>query len=135
MLSEASREAKWIRTVLGELRITLHRASDILTDSKGAEAIAREPADHPKTKHMEVHHHFVRLLQQRKEVCIGRVHTDSNPADMLTKELPATKLGQLSSIIGIKPAESVQEGVKARRLGASGGSVGSTVLHPHGRPG
>ncbi|KAE8243175.1 hypothetical protein A4X03_0g7847 [Tilletia caries] len=111
-LSEAAREAKWLRSVLGDLSIKLSRATDILTDSKGAEAIARDPADHSKTKHIETHHHLVRQMQERKEVCVGRVHTDSNPADMLTKAVAREKLGSLSGIIKLGRGGSIREGVQ-----------------------
>ncbi|KAE8221726.1 hypothetical protein CF326_g8509 [Tilletia indica] len=110
-LSEAAREAKWIRAVLTELGVVLNRATTILTDSKGAEAISKDPAQHGKTKHIEVHHHLVRQLQERKEICVGRVHTDDNPADMLTKATGRDRLNRLSGIVKLGTDGSIQEGV------------------------
>ncbi|KAE8224268.1 hypothetical protein CF319_g2806 [Tilletia indica] len=109
-LSEAAREAKWIRAVLTELGVVLNRPSEILTDSQGAEAIAKDPAQHGKTKHIEIHHHLVRQLQERNEISVGRVHTDNNPADMLTKATPKDRLIRLSGIVRLVGKGSVQEG-------------------------
>ncbi|KAE8258539.1 hypothetical protein A4X13_0g1619 [Tilletia indica] len=120
-LSEAAREAKWIRAVLSELGVELIRPTEILTDSKGAEAIAKDPAQHGKTKHIEIHHHLVRQLQERKEISVGRVHTDSNPADMLTKAASRDRLVTFSNILGLGSGGSIQEGV-GFGLG-SGGSI------------
>ncbi|KAE8248428.1 hypothetical protein A4X03_0g6779, partial [Tilletia caries] len=111
-LSEASREAKWLRSVLTELGIKLRRATDILTDNKGAEAISKDPGQHGKTKHIEVHHHLVRKLQEMKEVLVGRVHTDSNPADMLTKVMTREKLSRLGRMVGFGDLGSAEEGVQ-----------------------
>ncbi|KAE8192250.1 hypothetical protein A4X06_0g6265 [Tilletia controversa] len=134
-LSEASREAKWLRSVLTELGIKLRRATDILTDNKGAEAISKDPGQHGKTKHIEVHHHLVRKLQEMKEVLVGRVHTDSNPADMLTKVMTREKLSRLGRMVGFGDLGSAEEGVQVgegssaekEKVNASGGSVGNRV--------
>ncbi|KAE8244094.1 hypothetical protein A4X06_0g5973 [Tilletia controversa] len=59
-LSEATREAIWAVQLLGELRIRKKGPVDMYTDNTGAEALARNPQAHQRTKHISIHHHLVR---------------------------------------------------------------------------
>ncbi|KAH7442662.1 hypothetical protein KP509_03G098000 [Ceratopteris richardii] len=53
--------------------------------------LARNPVFHAKTKHIQVKYHFIRDVLDRKSIELVKVHTDDNPADLLTKGLPAER--------------------------------------------
>ncbi|MCO5609949.1 hypothetical protein L7F22_064184 [Adiantum nelumboides] len=57
-------------------------------DSQSAIMLARNPVFHAKTKHIEVKYHFLRSVLDDKIITLVKVHTDDNPADLLTKSLP-----------------------------------------------
>ncbi|KAE8235854.1 hypothetical protein A4X06_0g9736 [Tilletia controversa] len=82
---EASREAKWLRTLTTELDLAPRRATDIYTDSSGAYSLARNPEGHNRLKHIDTHYHFVRELVASQQVSITQIGTDDNAADVFTK--------------------------------------------------
>jgi hypothetical protein len=57
-------------------------------DNSSAIQLARNPVFHARSKHIELHHHFVkeRIIQQ--EVTINYNQTTEQPADILTRALP-----------------------------------------------
>ena len=57
----------------------------ILTDSKGAEALVGNPVQRQRTKHIGVPYHYVRQLVDEGVVMFGRVASKDNTADVLTK--------------------------------------------------
>jgi hypothetical protein len=46
---------------------------------------------HTKTKHFEIHVHFVKNMVERKEIRISYVSTNNQSIDILTKALRKTK--------------------------------------------
>ena len=57
-------------------------------DNQGCIALAGNPILKPRTKHIDVHWHFVRERQSSGEVKLVYVPTEENAADILTKALP-----------------------------------------------
>jgi hypothetical protein len=56
-------------------------------DSQRAIFLAKTPAYHSKTKHIDVQYHFVRDMVEEKKVLLEKVDTLKNVADSLTKSL------------------------------------------------
>ncbi|GJR98627.1 retrovirus-related pol polyprotein from transposon TNT 1-94 [Tanacetum coccineum] len=56
---------------------------------------------HSKIKHIEVRHHFVRDIIEKGEVIVDKIHTNDNPADMLTKVLTPTKFKHCLDLVGV----------------------------------
>ncbi|GAA5919125.1 hypothetical protein JCM5296_003862 [Sporobolomyces johnsonii] len=59
-LSEASREALWLRQVLRELGYPTPRPTLIRGDNAGSLVLASHPTSHSRTKHIAIHYHFTR---------------------------------------------------------------------------
>ncbi|GKC80284.1 hypothetical protein Tco_1131058 [Tanacetum coccineum] len=57
----------------------------ILCDNKGAIEISKNPVLHSRTKHIEIHHHFLRDNVQKGNISIEKVSSEDNIADILTK--------------------------------------------------
>ncbi|KAE8231736.1 hypothetical protein CF326_g3244 [Tilletia indica] len=91
-MSEAAREAKWVRTFTTELHLAPRRATDIFTDSSGAYSLARNPEGHNRLKHVDTHHHFVRELVASQQVNVTQIGTDDNAADIFTKVTSIARL-------------------------------------------
>ena len=60
--SDASQEAVWIRYLLPEVGQQLDGPTTIHGDDMGAIALAKNPIDHMRTRHVNVSYHFVREL-------------------------------------------------------------------------
>ena len=50
-------------------------------------------------KHIEIKIHYIRDTIEKGKMLLDKVHTDDNPADMLTKSLPTPKFEHCSKFI------------------------------------
>ncbi|MCO5585560.1 hypothetical protein L7F22_039494 [Adiantum nelumboides] len=71
------------------------------TDHWSAIMLARNPVFHAKTKHIEVKYHFIRHVLEDKAIELVKVHTDDNPAHLLTKSLPAERFAYCRQMMGV----------------------------------
>jgi hypothetical protein len=88
--TQACKEAIWMKKLMEELR---HKQEKIplYCDSQSALHIARNPAFHSRTKHIDVQYHFVREVVEGGSVDFQKVHTKENPTDALTKPVNTDK--------------------------------------------
>jgi hypothetical protein len=111
-LSDGAQEAVWIKRLFSELgndtqaikmqahdqRMLeeLHRGGSlqILCDNQGSIRLAKNPIYHARTKHIEIHHHFIRERVLEGEISLDYIPTDQQPADILTKSLGKHKFEQ-----------------------------------------
>ncbi|CAB1108151.1 unnamed protein product [Ectocarpus sp. CCAP 1310/34] len=59
----------------------------VFEDNQGAIQIAHNPITNSNSKHIDVRHHFIRELVERKEISITHVPTQFQHADFLTKAI------------------------------------------------
>ncbi|SLM35631.1 gag polymerase env protein [Lasallia pustulata] len=87
--TQATKEAMWLRRLLNELVDQGEpNATIIYGDNQGALALAKNPTQHRRTKHIDIQHHFVRENQAAGEVDLRYVPTAEQLADGLIKALP-----------------------------------------------
>ena len=88
-LSDAAKEAVWIKKFVSELEVVPSIADpvELYCDNNGAIAQAKEPRSHQRSKHILRRFHLIREIVQRGDVQICRVPNDDNVADPLTKAL------------------------------------------------
>ena len=60
-------------------------------DNQSAIMLKNNPMFHVKTKHIDVKYHFIRDVLEDKHMELVKVHTDDNPADLLTKGLASER--------------------------------------------
>lgn len=101
-LTEAAKEALWIRSFLQELKHPVSEPTIIWNDNTGAIALSQDPVHHGRTKHIEIKHHFIRNLIQDRVISVQYKPTHLMPADLLTKTLPRTATVQHRQFIGLK---------------------------------
>eukprot|EP00253_Pinus_taeda_P023986 PITA_23986 len=82
--TEASKEMIWLQRFLDELG-KKQELGRLYNDSQSAIHLAKNSAFHSNTKHIELKHHFIRLVWEDGQLKLEKIHTSENPADMLTK--------------------------------------------------
>ena len=101
-LSEAGKEALWLRYVMIDLGILNPEASTLLwADNKGAIALGENPEFHRKTKHIESRWHWIRAFIERGILLVQFIPTASMAADGLTKALTPKAFRGFRSMMGM----------------------------------
>ena len=70
-------------------------------DNQISIAIARNPVFHSRTKHIDIHHHFIREAIQDGVLDLRFCPTNEMIADVLTKPLSRNRFEQLRRLMGM----------------------------------
>ncbi len=73
----------------------------IYCDNIGNILFANNPIYHAKTKHIEVHYHFIREKVLAKEIDLIHVSTKNQVVDIFTKALGTNKLKRFRKMLGV----------------------------------
>lgn len=114
-VSEATREALWLRCLLREIGFTQSGPTEINCDNKGAIRLALNPGTHQRTKHIDIRHHFIRELIDEKVISLQYIATKRQLADILTKGLPKPRHTENTRDMGIDGP--VREGTQESKKG------------------
>jgi hypothetical protein len=95
-------EAIWVKRLLKELHEEVSEPTVIYCDNLSSIKLAKNPVFHARTKHIEVHYHFVRERVLSGEVELKHVPTDRQVADIFTKALGLDKLRHFSGALGLR---------------------------------
>lgn len=103
-LSEAGREACWLKYLYDELGYTQEDPITIKGDNEGSIAMARNPQFHKRSKHVALRWHWVRDLVEENVLKIDSCRDPEQTADILTKALPRPKHQKHTSEMGLAMA-------------------------------
>nr|GEV54353.1 retrotransposon protein, putative, Ty1-copia subclass [Tanacetum cinerariifolium] len=99
-LTEAVKEAIWLRGLLEELGVELNRVT-VNCDNQGAIHLSRNHVFLERTKHINVCYHFIREVLEAKKVEVLKVNTEHNAVDALTKVVPGHKLQHCLELLSV----------------------------------
>eukprot|EP00253_Pinus_taeda_P003776 PITA_03776 len=99
--SDASKEAIWLKGLLDEIGRTQEKVN-VLCDSQSAIHLAKNPAYHSITKHIDVRYHFLRHVIDGEKVALQKVHTRENCAHIFTKPVTIEKLRWCLASLGLQ---------------------------------
>nr|GEW55777.1 retrovirus-related Pol polyprotein from transposon TNT 1-94 [Tanacetum cinerariifolium] len=99
-LTEAVKEAVWLRGLLEELGVELNTMA-VNCGNQGAIHISRDHVFHERTKNINVRYHFIREVLEAKTVKFLKVSTEHNVADALTKVVPRLKLQHCLELLNV----------------------------------
>ncbi|GJY28760.1 hypothetical protein Tco_0404527 [Tanacetum coccineum] len=99
-LTEAVKEAIWLRGLLEELGVKLNTVA-VNCDNQGAILLSRNHVFHKRTKHINVRYHFIREVLEAKTVKVLKVGNEHNAADVLTKVVPGRKLQHCLELLSV----------------------------------
>ncbi|CAL8999957.1 unnamed protein product [Prunus brigantina] len=83
-------ELLWLRRLLRDLGFGPQKPMDLYCDNKAAIAIAHNPVQHDRTKHVEVDRHFVKEKLDAKIISFPFISSEYQLADVLTKAVSTT---------------------------------------------
>ncbi|NBX97749.1 hypothetical protein EBQ81_02685, partial [bacterium] len=101
-LTQATKEAIWIRFLLTELGVFNDAAIRIKVDNQSCVALARNPEFHARTKHIDIQYHFIREKVEDNSVHLEFCPTDQMVADVFTKALPREKHVWCTNEMGVR---------------------------------
>ena len=87
----ATQESTWLRQLLKDLHQPTDYAIPLYYDSQSAIRLTENPMFHARTKHVEVHYHFIREKVLQEEIELKHVRTENQAADLFTKGLSGNK--------------------------------------------
>ncbi|GAB6025573.1 hypothetical protein CHUAL_014034 [Chamberlinius hualienensis] len=90
-LSEATKEALYLKCLLNELLDIDPGPVDLYNDNQSAGQLAKNHVFHSRTKHIDIRHHFIRDAIANGDVKVFYQPTEQMPADVLTKALNGPK--------------------------------------------
>lgn len=99
-------QAIWLRRLLKDLGQEQEGATEIFSDNKSTISMAKNPAFHGRTKHIDTRHHFIRELVATEQIVLNYCSTDEQLADVLTKALPLKKHSHFCSCFALCKFES-----------------------------
>lgn len=89
-MTNAAKEIKFLRNILEELELqAIYNGEEITLniDNQGAIKLASHNGYSPRTKHIDVRHHFIREAVENKILKLEYVASEENLADIFTKPL------------------------------------------------
>ena len=90
----AACETVWLKRILKDLGVPIKDLTPLYYDNMSNIYLARNPMFHARTKHIEVHYHFIREHILAGDVDLQHISTNLQTADIFTKALGADKLWQ-----------------------------------------
>jgi hypothetical protein len=93
-------EIIWILQLLSSIHLTRHNATPIYIDNTAAEALAKNPVYHQRSKHIDVKYHWLRQHINSTYIDLLHVMSEKNYADMFTKMQVPVLFHQHSDAMG-----------------------------------
>eukprot|EP00253_Pinus_taeda_P033245 PITA_33245 len=99
---EASKEALWLRQILSELGFEQQHPTTLWCDNQSAIQLCKDPVQHQRRKHIELHMHFIRKLIHDHVLEVQYCSTDDQVADIFTKALTEAMFTKLRYMLGVQ---------------------------------
>ena len=102
--THAVKEALWLRTLISEVMGDITSPTTLYSDNQGAIALAKDHQYHARTKHIDIHFHFIRWIVEEGKISLIYCPTDEMVADAMTKALPSAKVKHFGASFGLRRA-------------------------------
>ena len=86
-ISHCTKKVVWLWQLLADVGYVQGGSTSIMYNNQGCLALAKNPTCHSHTKHIDVHHHFVREKLEYQKICLKYYLAEDMIADVLTKPL------------------------------------------------
>ena len=95
------KEVLWLRSLLSKLFGSITEATTMFSDNQAAIALMQDHQYHARTKHIDMHYHWIRWVIEQGSLCLVYCPTDDMVADALTKALPSAKVKHFATGLGL----------------------------------
>ena len=99
--THAAKEALWLWTLIGELYGNLQGPTTLHSDNQSAIALTKDHQYHMRTKHINIHFHFIQWVIKQNKIKLIYCPTNDMLADMFTKALPSVKAKHFAKALGL----------------------------------
>ena len=102
-LTHATKDIIWIHKLLTDLSFFYNHGlpTTLHCDNQGAIELSKNSRFHARTKHIDVHFHFVRQSVEHGHIRIKYVPTDEMVADIFTKSLGRVKYEMFREVLNV----------------------------------
>ncbi|CAH9054752.1 unnamed protein product [Cuscuta europaea] len=97
----AACQAIWLKRILEDMGELQSSATQIFCDNKSAIAMAKNPIQHNRTKHIDIKYHFLRDVQAKGHIEMKYCPTEEQLADIFTNALPRDRFQFLRRMLGV----------------------------------
>ncbi len=94
-------EVVWLQKLLSELEQLMDVPLVIYCDNISSILLANNPVYHVRTKHIEVHYHFIKEKVLAKKINLIHVSTEDQVVDIFTKALSTDKLRKFRKMLSV----------------------------------
>lgn len=95
-LSSCVQEAKFLQQLYADMMGAHRKQIKVYVDNQSAIALAKNPINHQRSKHIDVRFHFVRQEIENQNIALQYIPTEFNKADAFTKPLSAKRIKLLN---------------------------------------
>eukprot|EP00253_Pinus_taeda_P017072 PITA_17072 len=99
---EASKEALWLHQILSEFGFQQKHSITLWCDNQSSIQLCKDPVQHQRSKHIELHMHFIRKLIHDHVLEVQYCSIDDQVANIFTKPLTEAKFTKLRFMVGVQ---------------------------------
>jgi len=104
-LTQASKDVIWMGKLLSEISfissIPFKFPINLACDNEGAITLSKDSTFHARTKHIDIHFHFIRQCIIQGHITLFHLPTGEMVADIFTKSLPYHTFARFRSALGL----------------------------------
>ncbi|MCO5576543.1 hypothetical protein L7F22_030354 [Adiantum nelumboides] len=95
-------EVAWLKMLFQDLEIEVQDPVVIYCDNISSIQLAQNPVFHARTKHIEVHYHFIKERVLDGDIDLDYVGTEDQASNLFTKALGIEKLRRFRGMLGLQ---------------------------------
>jgi hypothetical protein len=100
--ASAACQGIWLARLLTDMLRVEHAMPELLIDNQSVIALSKNSVFHDRSKHIDIHFHFIRECVEEGRIKLNYVGTENQLADLLTKALGRVRFQELRGKIGVK---------------------------------
>jgi len=100
--THAAKEAVWLRAFISEVFQPINNPLTLYSDNQSAIALTKNDQFHARTKHINIHFHYIRYIVADGKISLIYCPTNNMVADTLTKALPSAKAKHFAAAFGLR---------------------------------
>ena len=98
-LTLANHQCAWLRSFSVEIGFPSTQAMMICVDNQAAIFLAINPAVEWRTKHIDIHYHYILKQVETNVIDLYHILGEENPMDLFTKPLPVINVEKFRNLI------------------------------------